>query len=53
VLDEMSAKDDFLNLSKTFIWLDEGDSKNTMGAFLGLVLISFNIPQKGAPNVSE
>jgi hypothetical protein len=49
VLDEMSAKDDFLKRSKTFLWLDEGDSKNTMGVFLGLVLISFKIPQKGAP----
>jgi hypothetical protein len=33
----MSARDDFLNLSETFLWLDEDDSNNTMGAFLGLV----------------
>jgi hypothetical protein len=33
----MSARDDFLNLSETFLGLDEDDSNNTMGAFLGLV----------------
>jgi hypothetical protein len=27
----------FLNLSETFLWLDEDVSNNTMGAFLGLV----------------
>jgi hypothetical protein len=37
VFDEMSAKDDFLNPSETFLWLNEDDSNNTMGAFLGLV----------------
>jgi hypothetical protein len=37
VFDEMSAIDDFLNLSEIVLWLDEGDSNNTMGAFLGLV----------------
>jgi hypothetical protein len=37
VFDEMSARDDFLNLSETFLWLDEDDSNNTMGDFLGLV----------------
>jgi hypothetical protein len=34
---EMSARDDFLDLRETFLWLDEDDSNNTMGAFLGLV----------------
>jgi hypothetical protein len=37
VFDEMSAREDFQNLSETFLWLDEDDSNNTMGAFLGLV----------------
>jgi hypothetical protein len=36
VFDEMSARDGFLNLSETFLWLDEDDSNNTMGAFLRL-----------------
>jgi hypothetical protein len=27
----------FLSLSETLLWLDEDDSNNTMGAFLGLV----------------
>jgi hypothetical protein len=37
VFDEMSTRDDFLNLSETFLWLDEDDSNNTLGASLGLV----------------
>jgi hypothetical protein len=37
VFDKMSVRDDFLNQSETFLWLDEDDSNNTMGAFLGLV----------------
>jgi hypothetical protein len=37
VFDEMSTRDDFLNQSGTFLWWDENDSTNTMGAFLGLV----------------
>jgi hypothetical protein len=37
VFDEMSARDDFIILGETFLWLDEDDSNNTMGAFLGLV----------------
>jgi hypothetical protein len=37
VFGEMSARDDSLNLSETFLWLDEDDSNNTMGAFLRLV----------------
>jgi hypothetical protein len=37
VFDEMPARDDFLNLSETYLWLDEDDSNNTMGAFLGLI----------------
>jgi hypothetical protein len=37
VFDEMPTRDDFLNQSGTFLWLDENDSNNTMGAFLGLV----------------
>jgi hypothetical protein len=37
VFDEMPARDDFLNLSETCLWLDEYDPNNTMGAFLGLV----------------
>jgi hypothetical protein len=37
VFDEMPARDDFLHLSETFLWLGEDDSNNTMGAFLGLV----------------
>jgi hypothetical protein len=36
VFDGMPARDDFLNLGETFLWLDENDSNNTMGAFLGL-----------------
>jgi hypothetical protein len=44
VFDEMSARDDSLNLSGTFLWLDEDDSNNTMGVFLrlvGLVCLKF------------
>jgi hypothetical protein len=52
VFDEMPTRGDFLNQSETFLWLDEDDSNNTRGAFLGLVLISFKIPQNGAPNAS-
>jgi hypothetical protein len=37
MFDEMSARDDFLNLGETLLWLDEDDPNNTMGAFLGLV----------------
>jgi hypothetical protein len=37
VFDEMTARDDFLSLSETLLWLDEDDPNNTMGAFLGLV----------------
>jgi hypothetical protein len=37
VFDEMSVRDDFLDWSETFLWLDEDDSNNTMGDFLGLV----------------
>jgi hypothetical protein len=37
VFDAMPARDDSLNLSETFLWLNEDDSNNTMGAFLGLV----------------
>jgi hypothetical protein len=33
----MSARDDFLNPSETFLRLDEDDSNNTMGVFLRLV----------------
>jgi hypothetical protein len=37
VFDEMSARDDFLNLSETPLWFDKDDSNNTLGAFFGLV----------------
>jgi hypothetical protein len=37
VFDEMSARDDFLNMREIFLWFDEDDSNNTMGDFLGLV----------------
>jgi hypothetical protein len=47
VFDEMSARDDSLNLSGTFLWLDEDDSNNTMGAFLGLVQLVSKILKKG------
>jgi hypothetical protein len=46
VFDEMSARDDFLNLSETFLWLDEYDSNNTMGAFLGLVYLVLRFLKK-------
>jgi hypothetical protein len=36
VFDEMSARDDFLDMSETFLWLDGDDFNNTMCAFLGL-----------------
>jgi hypothetical protein len=48
VFDEMSARDDFLNLSETFLWLDEDDSNNTKGAFLGLVWLVLK-SSKGSP----
>jgi hypothetical protein len=37
VFEEMAARDDLLNLSGTFLWWDEDDYNNTLGAFLGLV----------------
>jgi hypothetical protein len=37
VFDKMFARNDFLSLSETLLWLDEDDPNNTMGAFLGLV----------------
>jgi hypothetical protein len=51
VFDEMSARDDFLNLSESFLWLDEDDSKYH-GCLPWASLISFGISQNGAPNVS-
>jgi hypothetical protein len=45
----MSARDGFLYLTETFLWLGEDDSNNTMGAFLRLVWLVLN-PQKGVPN---
>jgi hypothetical protein len=51
VFDEMSARDDFLKLSESFLWLDEDDSNNTRGVFLGLVWLVLK-SSKGAPNVS-
>jgi hypothetical protein len=45
VFDETPTRDDFLNQSGTFLWLDENDSNNTS-------LISSKISQNGAPNVS-
>jgi hypothetical protein len=43
----MSARDDFLNLSETFLWLDEDDSNNTVGAFLGLVWLVLRFLKMG------
>jgi hypothetical protein len=34
-------------LSETFLWLDEDDSNNTMGAFLGLVWLVLKFLKKG------
>jgi hypothetical protein len=44
----MSARDDSLNLSETFLWLDEDDATNTMGAFLRLVWLVLK-SSKGSP----
>jgi hypothetical protein len=52
VFDEMSARKHFAKTERSLLRWDVDDSNNTMGAFLGLFLISFNIPQNGAPNVS-
>jgi hypothetical protein len=43
----MSARDDFLSLRETFLWLDEDDSNNTMGAFLGLVWLVLRFLKMG------
>jgi hypothetical protein len=34
-------------LSETVLWLDEGDSNNTMGAFLGLVWLVLRFLKMG------
>jgi hypothetical protein len=47
VFDEMSARKYFAKTERSFLRWDVGDSNNTMGAFLGLVLISVKIPQNG------
>jgi hypothetical protein len=47
VFDAMPARDDSLNLSETFLWLNEDDSNNTMGAFLGLVLLVLRFIKMG------
>jgi hypothetical protein len=52
VFDEMSARKYFAKTERSLLRWDVDDSNNTMGVFLGLVLISFKIPQNGAPNVS-
>jgi hypothetical protein len=38
----------FLNLSKTFLWLDGDDPNNTMGPFLRLVWLVLK-SSKGSP----
>jgi hypothetical protein len=50
VFDKMSARDDFLNLSEIFLWLNENDSNNTMGAFLRLVWLVLKSSRRD-PNV--
>jgi hypothetical protein len=52
VFDEMSARKYFLKSERSLLRWDVDDSNNTMGVFLGLVLISVRTPQNGAPNVS-
>jgi hypothetical protein len=37
VFDEMPARDDFLDLSETLLWLDGDDKNNTLDTSLGLV----------------
>jgi hypothetical protein len=48
----MTARKYFAKTEKSLLRWDVDDSNNMMGAFLGLVLIGFMIPQNGAPNVS-
>jgi hypothetical protein len=52
VFDKMIARKYFAKTEKSRLRWDVDDSNNKMGAFLGLVLIGFMIPQNGAPNVS-
>jgi hypothetical protein len=48
----MTARKYFAKIERSLLRWDVDDSNNTMGAFLGIVLISVKIPQNGAPNVS-
>jgi hypothetical protein len=48
----MTARKYFAKTERSLLRRDVDDSNNTMCASLGLVLISFKIPQYGAPNVS-
>jgi hypothetical protein len=52
VFDKMTVRRYFVKTGRGLLGWDLDDSNNTMGAFLGLVLISYKIPQNGAPNVS-
>jgi hypothetical protein len=52
VFDEMTARNYFVTTKGSLLRWDVDDYNNTKGAFLGLVLSSFKIPQNGAPNVS-
>jgi hypothetical protein len=52
VFDKMTARKYFVLTERCLLRWDVDDYNNTRGAFLGLVLISFKIPQNGAPNVS-
>jgi hypothetical protein len=47
-VDKMSARDDSLNLSGAFLWLDEDDSNNTMIAFLRLVWLVLKSSKRGS-----
>jgi hypothetical protein len=52
VFDKMVARRYFEKTERSLLRWDVDDYKNTRGAFLGLVLSSFKIPQNGAPNIS-
>jgi hypothetical protein len=47
VFDKMTARKYFVITERSLLRWGVDDSNNTMGAFLGLVLISSKIPQKG------
>jgi hypothetical protein len=52
VFDKMTARKYFAKTERSLLRWDVEDPNNTMGAFLGLVLIGVKIPQNGPPNVS-